>query len=40
MTYLETHNVVHRDLALRNLLITHGGSEQDKYMVKIGDLVR
>jgi serine/threonine protein kinase len=38
MKYLEANNVVHRDLALRNLLVT-GGGEKGKYIIKIGDLV-
>jgi serine/threonine protein kinase len=38
MKYLEANKVVHRDLALRNLLVT-GGGEKGKWIVKIGDLV-
>ena len=37
MKYLESNNVVHRDLALRNLLVT-GGGEKGKWIVKISDL--
>jgi serine/threonine protein kinase len=38
MKYLDANNIVHRDLALRNLLVT-GGGEKGKYIVKISDLV-
>jgi serine/threonine protein kinase len=33
----EANHVVHRDLALRNLLVTGGGSE-GKWIVKVSDL--
>jgi serine/threonine protein kinase len=36
MKYIEANNVIHRDLALRNLLITKSSAG---YCVKIGDLV-
>ena len=35
MKYLEANHVVHRDLALRNILVTQDGN--NKYTVKIGD---
>jgi serine/threonine protein kinase len=37
MHYLETKNIIHRDLALRNLLVTTQGSDVQKYLVKVGD---
>ena len=36
MKYIESQNIVHRDLALRNLLIT--GAGKDSFVVKVGDL--
>ena len=36
MGYLESKHVVHRDLALRNLLVTTQG-EEEKYLVKVAD---
>lgn len=35
MRYLEDRNVIHRDFALRNLLLT--ASEDQSYIVKVGD---
>ncbi len=35
LRYLEDMNVIHNDLALRNLLVASGGS--DEYIVKIAD---
>ena len=35
MHYLESKNILHRDLALRNLLVTTHGTT--KYVVKVGD---
>jgi len=35
MQYLEERSIVHRDLALRNLLV--GSRDQDKYHVKVSD---
>jgi serine/threonine protein kinase len=35
MRYLEQQKIVHRDLSLRNLLITTGGDE--KFIVKVAD---
>ncbi len=35
MKYLEDNNVVHRDLALRNLLV--GRDQEGNYLVKVGD---
>ena len=34
MKYLEANNILHRDLALRNVLVN---VEYEKYIVKIGD---
>jgi serine/threonine protein kinase len=36
MAYLEAKNVLHRDLALRNLLVTSGDFPH-KYVVKVAD---
>jgi len=36
MRYLEKQNIIHRDVALRNLLVTLSG-EDGKYLVKVGD---
>ncbi len=36
MLFLEKNGVIHRDLALRNLLVTTTGDE-DKYLVKVAD---
>ncbi len=33
MVYLESKSIVHRDLAIRNLLVTKG----DQYIVKVAD---
>jgi Bruton agammaglobulinemia tyrosine kinase len=38
MQYLEANNVVHRDLALRNCLVTTQGTEDTRFLVKVGDL--
>lgn len=35
MAYLEEKHVVHRDLALRNLLV--GTTDQEQYFVKVAD---
>ncbi len=35
MSYLEDQKIIHRDLALRNLLVSKGGSGE--YIVKVGD---
>ena len=37
MAYLESKNVIHRDLALRNLLVAPSGDRKDKYIIKISD---
>jgi len=37
MAYLEDQKIVHRDLALRNILVTTSGSENLKYIVKVAD---
>lgn len=37
MAYLESKNVIHRDLTLRNLLVAPRGDEKDKYIIKISD---
>jgi serine/threonine protein kinase len=36
MTFLHVKNIIHRDLALRNLLVT-GINEEAKYLVKVAD---
>lgn len=36
MKYLEFRRIVHRDIALRNLLVTLH-EEENKYLVKVGD---
>jgi serine/threonine protein kinase len=36
MQYLESQKIIHRDLALRNLLVTSGGDDL-KYLVKVAD---
>jgi serine/threonine protein kinase len=38
MSYLEEKKIVHRDLALRNLLADHGTVGKDRFIVKVGDL--
>ncbi len=35
MRYLEKNNIIHRDLAVRNILVT---TEMDKYSLKLADL--
>ena len=35
MRYLETNNIVHRDLALRNILVAKDNN--GKYLIKISD---
>ena len=35
MVYLETKNIIHRDISARNLLVT---KENDKYVCKISDV--
>lgn len=38
MYYLEKRQVVHRDLALRNMLVTSGGDDEaGRFIVKISD---
>jgi len=37
MVYLHQQGIVHRDLALRNLLVSHSGKPGTKYAVKISD---
>ena len=37
MQYLETQKVVHRDLALRNLLISTNSAEHEKFVIKVAD---
>ena len=37
MAYLEERSIVHRDLALRNLLVAPGSDGQSKYIVKVSD---
>ena len=36
MLYLEQQQIIHRDLALRNLLATQG-TDQNKYLIKVAD---
>ena len=36
MIYISEKNIIHRDLALRNLLVTIQG-ENNKYLIKISD---
>ena len=35
MTYLASQNIVHCDLALRNLLVTMSNEESEKYLIKV-----
>ena len=37
MISLAAKNIVHRDLALRNIMVTHG-NEGDRYTAKVGDM--
>ena len=37
MAYLESQGFVHRDLALRNLLVGIVENSENKYVVKVGD---
>jgi len=37
MVYLHEKGIVHRDLALRNLLVTQSDQQGTKYIVKISD---
>ena len=37
MAYLEDKNIVHRDLALRNLLVAPGSGTEEKYFIKVSD---
>jgi hypothetical protein len=39
MQYLSQQKIVHRDLALRNLLATVGDKKGIKYLVKVGGIV-
>ena len=37
MDYLESQNFIHRDLALRNLLVAESSNIEKRYIVKVGD---
>jgi serine/threonine protein kinase len=37
MISLSAKNVVHRDLALRNIMVTYG-NEKDRFIAKVGDM--
>ena len=37
MISLTAKNIVHRDLALRNIMVTHG-NQHDRYFAKVGDM--
>ena len=38
MTYISERNIIHNDIACRNLLVTNSIVEGHKYLVKVGDL--
>jgi serine/threonine protein kinase len=37
MQYLESENLIHRDLALRNLLVAECVTPNKRFVVKVGD---
>ena len=38
MEYLSQNKIIHRDLALRNLLVASNSTENEKYTIKIAGL--